>query len=98
MAEPKEVTIHDVLDFINDPDLSADNRRKIIDALNSQSKMKRREARAGLYEGQRVTWWSSRNYRNVTGRIDKINRVNIDVIEEGTGVRWRCSPQLLKPA
>lgn len=98
MADPKEVTIHDVLDFINDPDLTLDNRRKIIEAVNRQSKVARSRAKAGFYVGQKVTWFSNRDFRQVVGRIRKVNRVNVDVIEDGSGMRWRCSPQLLKPA
>ena len=40
----KEVTIHDVLDFISSPDLSAGDRQHIIDALNYQTRAKRAEA------------------------------------------------------
>lgn len=94
----KEVTIHDVLDFINDPNLDAIDRRRIITALNEQVKSKRREAKRGLYVGQRVTFFSNSAYRNVAAVIDKVNRVNIDLTEEGTGVKWRVSPQLIKPA
>lgn len=94
----KEVTIYDVLDFVQDPDLDPDHHRRIVEALNRRVKAKRQEAKAGLRPGMRVTWFSTRSFRQVVGRIEKVNRVNVDVLEEGTGVKWRCSPGLLKLA
>lgn len=90
-------TLHEVLEFIRDPNLPPGQRSLIIDALNAQVREKRREAKRGLFPGMRVQFYSNRSFRNVFGRITKVNRVNVDLVEEGTGTRWRVSPQLLKP-
>lgn len=89
-------TLKDVLDFIRNPQLDASDRSLIVEALNLQVRMKRAQAKAGFRPGQTVTFYSNRSFKNVTGVIRKINRVNIDLIENGTGTRWRVSPQLLK--
>jgi len=91
------ITLKEVLDFIRNPDLDRDTRQSIIDALNAQTRAKRAEAKRGLRPGMRVQFYSNRSFRNVFGRISKVNRVNVDLVEEGTGTRWRVSPQLLKP-
>lgn len=88
--------LKDVLDFIRNPQLDASDRSLIVEALNSQVRMKRAQAKAGFRPGQQVTFYSTRSFKTVTGTIRKINRVNIDLIENGTGIRWRVSPQLLK--
>jgi len=90
--------LQDVLEFIRRPDLGAGARSQIVEALNAQVRAKRREAKAGLYPGQKVTFFSNRSFKQVTGTIRKVNRVNVDLTEDGTGMRWRVSPQLLKPA
>ena len=91
-------TLQDVLDFIRNPALDLDDRQALVDALNQQQRARRSQARQGLYEGMRVTWYSTRSGRQVTGRITKVNRVNCDVMEEISGVKWRVSPQLLTAA
>ena len=93
-----KVTLSDVLAFIRSPEFTSADHTAVVHAVNNRAKAKRSEAKQGLYAGQRVTFYSTRSFRNVTGRIDKINRVNVDLTEEGTGVKWRCSPGLLKPA
>lgn len=89
-------TLHDVLQFIRNPNLDPSDRTLIVEALNSQVRAKRAQAKAGFRPGQKVTFFSTRTYQQVTGVIRKINRVNIDLIEDVTGTRWRVSPQLLK--
>jgi hypothetical protein len=87
--------IKDVLDFIRDPQLDPSDRTLIVEALNAQTRMKRAQAKAGLYAGQRVQFHSTRVGRTVTGTIEKVNRVNVDLIDT-FGTRWRVPPQLLK--
>lgn len=89
-------TLHDVLKFIRDPNLDPNDRSLIVEALNAQVRLKRAQAKAGLYAGQRVQFFSSRTGCTVTGTIKKVNRVNVDLIDT-FGTRWRVSPQLLKP-
>lgn len=90
------VTLSDVLQFIRNPGLNPSDRTMIVDTLNSQARAKRAQAKAGFRPGQKVTFFSNRSFKQVTGTIRKINRVNIDLIEDVTGTRWRVSPQLLK--
>jgi hypothetical protein len=90
-------TLHEVLEFIRGLDLHSHERSTVIATLNTQVRAKRSEAKRGLYPGQRVTFFSNRSYKTVVGVITKVNRVNVDLREEGTGMKWRVSPQLLKP-
>ena len=90
-------TLHEVLEFIRDPNLPPGQRSLIIDALNAQVREKRREAKRGLFPGMRVQFFNNRTGLNVFGRITKVNRVNVDLTEEVTHLKWRVSPQLLKP-
>ena len=90
-------TLNDVLTFIINSSLSREDHNQIIEALNFQARTKRAEARQGLRAGMKVTFVSTRTGRHVVGVIQKVNRVNIDVIEEGNGIKWRVSPGLLKP-
>jgi hypothetical protein len=90
-------TLKDVLDFIRNPELDRNDRLLIVEALNSQVRAKRAQAKQGLHRGMRVEFYSNRAFKNVIGRIQKVNRVNVDLIEEGTGMQWRVSPGLLKP-
>ena len=92
------VTLQDVLAFIRNPALDLDDRQAVVDALNQQQRARRVAAKRGLYPGQKVTWYSTRMGRQVTGHITKVNRVNCDVTEECNRMRWRVSPQLLTAA
>jgi hypothetical protein len=91
------INLRDVLQFIRNPQLDPNDRTLIVEALNAQVRAKRAQAKAGFRAGQKVSFYSSRSFKYVTGTIRKINRVNIDLIEDGCGTRWRVSPQLLKP-
>lgn len=91
------ITLQEVLDYIRRPDIGAGARQQIVEALNAQTRAKRAEAKRGLFPGMRVQFYSNRSFRNVFGKISKVNRINVDLVEEGTGTRWRVSPQLLKP-
>lgn len=91
----KTITIHDVINFIQNPALLDDDRRRIIAVLNNATRAARAEAKIGLQAGQRVTFFSTRLYRHVTGYIVKVNRVNVDVRESETGTMWRVAPQFL---
>lgn len=91
-------TLQDVLDFIRNPALDLDDRQALVDALNQQQRARRSQARQGLYEGKRVTWYSTRQGRQVTGVIKKVNRVNCDVYDDVQKVTWRVPPQLLTAA
>lgn len=90
------ITLQDVLAFIRRDDLGAGARQQIVETLNAQLRAKRREAKRGLYPRMRVQFTSTRTGRVVFGRIDKVNRVNVDLTEEGNGMKWRVSPNLLK--
>lgn len=48
-------TLHDVLEFIRDPNLDPNDRILIVEVLNAQVRRKRAQAKAGLYAGQRVS-------------------------------------------
>lgn len=89
-------TIHDVLRFIRDTNLSAEDHEAIAYALNSRLRAKREEKKSQFNVGQRVKFLNSNNGTDVHGRIVKINRINIDIISDA-GTRWRVSPTFLKP-
>jgi len=91
-------TFKDVIEFIRNPQLSSTERSLIISTLNEQTRVKRVQAKAQFRVGQPVMFYSERLCRNVTGTIRKINRINIDLIEAGSGAKWRVSPQLLRTA
>jgi len=92
------VTLQDVLAFIRNPALDLDDRQAVVDALNQQQRARRSAAKRGLYQGQKVSWYSTRSGRQVTGVIKKVNRVNCDVWDDVQKVTWRVSPQLLTVA
>jgi len=91
-------TLQDVLSFIRNPELDLDDRQAIVDTLNRQQRDRRADAKAGLRRGMKVSWFSNRVGRQVTGHITKVNRVNCDVTEDGNMMKWRVSPQLLTAA
>lgn len=93
-----KTTLHDVLDFIRDPNLDVHDRALIIEALNAQTRAKREQQKAQFYPGQRVSFYDKGVGRDRFARVQKINRKNIDVREENTNYPWRVSPGLLKPA
>ena len=90
------ITISDVLSFIQGTQMSRSDRDQIVTALKRQFKTERAVAKSAFCTGQKVSW-SDRYCAPHTGIIQKINSVNITVIETGTGTRWRVSPNFLKP-
>lgn len=90
-------TINDVLNYIRSQALGSTERTLIINAINARTHEARAEAKVGLRPGMRVTFYSRREFRTVVGKVAKVNRVNVDIVEEGNGKRWRASPQLVKP-
>ena len=89
------VILKDVLEFINRPYMTTEERRAIVEAVNTQSRAVRADAKAQLRTGMRVTFLSTRAGREVVGRIVKVNRVNIELVEDGNQMRWRVSPSLV---
>jgi hypothetical protein len=88
-------TLSDVLQFIRNPNLDPTHRTLIVEALNAQVRARRAQAKAGLYAGLQVQFFSNRTGCTVTGTIKKVNRVNVDLVDT-FGTRWRVSPQLLR--
>ena len=91
-----QITLNDVLDYIESLEVGDTRRTKIIDCLNRQSRASRAEAKAQFHVGQTVTFIAN-TYQHITGTIRKINRINIDVVDSATGRKWRVSPKLLHP-
>ncbi|MGH8338018.1 MAG: hypothetical protein ACRETL_14620, partial [Gammaproteobacteria bacterium] len=58
-------TLSEVLQFIRNPNLDPSDRTLIVEALNSQVRAKRSQAKAGLRSGMRVSFFSNRTYQNV---------------------------------
>lgn len=88
-------SLKDVLDFIRNPALSADERSLIVECLNKQLRDKRAQAKAKFFVGQRVAFDPGTGVGSIRGQVIKINRVNIMVLASD-GHRWRVSPGLLK--
>jgi hypothetical protein len=91
------ITIKDVIRFLSENELSSEDHNALVQALNARVKAKRNAIKAQFSVGQLVTFFSVRSGCHETGKITKINRKNIDLTAVN-GVRWRVSPQLLKPA
>ncbi len=94
-SKPK-TTLANVLNFIAIADLSPSEINMITNAVNGRIKRARATASLQFRVGQRVTFYSDRQLRQVTGVITKVNRSTIKVAEDGSLMCWRCSPGLLK--
>lgn len=88
-------TFLEVLEYIRNPKLDPNDLNLIIKEIKAQTRLRRSAARNGLRVGHRVTF-TSRTTGPVFGVVIKVNPVNVDVVEEGTHIRWRVSPSLLK--
>lgn len=89
------ITIKDVLSFIQGSQMSSSDRNQIVAALKRQFKTERAIAKSVFHVGQRVSWADKYCAPHI-GTIQKINSVNITIVETGTGTRWRVSPNFLK--
>lgn len=94
-SKPK-TTLANVLNFIAVADISSSEINAIVDAVNSRIKRTRQAASMQFRVGQRVTFFSEKQHRQVTGVITKVNRSTIKVTEDVNLMGWRCSPGLLK--
>ena len=84
--------INEVVSFITK--CSNEERKAIIDALNTQSRVSNEQATKELHLGARVKFTSSKGRGIIEGTVTKINRksVKLDCGEQG---KWSVSPTLL---
>ena len=97
MEKVNMVTLQDVIAFIYSPGLTPADRDAIVNAVNDRGRMFVAQAKAQFRPGQSVQFFSRKSGTLVKGTVAAVNRKNIDVLATG-GMRWRVSPQLLKPA
>ena len=84
--------INEVVSFI--AKCSDEDRKQIIDALNTQRRVANEVATKQLHIGARVKFTSSKGRGIIEGIVTKINKksVKLDCDEHG---RWTVSPNLL---
>ena len=84
--------INEVVSFITR--CSNEERKAIINALNTQSRVSNEQATKKLHLGARVKFTSSKGKGIIEGTVTKINRksVKLDCGEQG---KWSVSPTLL---
>ena len=84
--------INEVVSFITK--CSNEERKAIINALNTQSRVSNEQATKKLHLGARVKFTSSKGKGIIEGTVTKINRksVKLDCGEQG---KWSVSPTLL---
>ena len=86
------VNINEVVSFI--AKCSDEDRKQIVDALNTQRRIANEVATKQLHIGARVKFTSSKGRGIIEGIVTKINKktVKLDCDEHG---RWTVSPNLL---
>ena len=84
--------INEVVSFITR--CSDEERKTIINALKTQSRVSNEQATKELHLGARVKFTSSKGRGIIEGIVTKINKksVKLDCDEDG---RWTVSPNLL---
>ena len=84
--------LNEVVSFI--AKCSDEDRKQIIDALNTQRRVANEVATKQLHIGARVKFTSSKGRGIIEGIVTKINKksVKLDCDEDG---RWTVSPNLL---
>ena len=84
--------LNEVVSFI--AKCSDEDRKQIIDALNTQRRVANEVATRQLHIGARVKFTSSKGRGIIEGIVTKINRksVKLDCEEQG---KWTVSPALL---
>ena len=86
------ININEVVSFITR--CSDEERKTIINALKTQSRVSNEQATKELHLGARVKFTSSKGRGIIEGTVTKINRksVKLDCGEQG---KWSVSPSLL---
>ena len=84
--------INEIVSFI--AKCSNEERKQIVDALNTQRRVANEQATKELHLGARVKFTSSKGRGIIEGTVTKINRksVKLDCGDEG---RWSVSPTML---
>ena len=86
------MNINEIVSFISS--CSEEDRKTIIDALNTQRRVANEVATKQLYIGAHVSFISKKGGGLIEGKVTKINKksVKLDCNEHG---RWTVSPNLL---
>jgi len=84
--------INEIVSFI--ASCSDEERKSIVDALNTQRRVANEQATKELHLGARVKFTSSKGWGEIEGTVTKINKksVKLDCGEQG---KWSVSPALL---
>jgi phage gpG-like protein len=87
---------------INDKDpllCSMDELQEAMNELTNVAKYLQHKTAQQFHIGQTVKWHSRKNFREIEGIVDAINRTSISLHEKENPLRkWRVSPTLLKIA
>jgi hypothetical protein len=86
-------TLQDVLGFVMCS--TREQRESIMQAVRYATQRDASHARMEFRPGSTVKF-KNRYGTIVHGIVKKVNRKNIDLVEDGTGMRWRVHPSLLE--
>ena len=90
----KKTSLNEVLTFLTSADISVEDHKRIVAAVNGRLKQKRAAVKASLAVGDKVTWVSKYGYTQ-HGTVRQINRTRAIISEVATGSRWSVSLTLL---
>lgn len=85
-----------ILAAINSSNLTIDEARELSRALNAAVTRLQHDAKRELRIGQTVSF-RTRDGGIVYGTVKRFLTKNVEIIDNGTGMRWRVSPSLVKP-
>ncbi len=86
-------TVAASLNSLSSQDLILLNKQ-LIQIVKQRQNIEKMKASISFCVGDKVSWFSPRNHRNMTGEVKKVKRVNILVsTEQGL---WNVSANLLK--
>ena len=86
------MNINEIVSFISS--CSEEDRKTIVDALNTQRRIANEQATKELYLGAHVSFISSKGRGIIEGIVTKINKKSVKLDCEDHG-RWTVSPNLL---
>lgn len=90
-----QTTCSDVIAFIMSDRCYPGDRARIIEALNESRREKIADASDNFRRGQKVHFHNTRTGQVVTGVVQKVNRMTVN-LKDNFGGLWRVSPTLLE--
>lgn len=91
-----QTTCSDVIAFIMSDRCYPGDRSRIIDALKRSRRENMADAAERFYRGQKVRFHNNSTGLVVTGTVNKVNRMTVQMTDS-LGNKWRVSPTLLTP-